>query len=60
VPIAAAAGGFVQGFAVGASTRDPATIAGVAAILTAVMIAACWMPARRASRVDPTRALRVE
>ena len=60
VPIAAAAGGFVQNFAVGASTRDPATIAGVAAILTAVMIAACWMPARRASRVDPTRALRVE
>ncbi len=30
----------------------------VPAILAAAMMASCWIPARRAARVDPTRALR--
>jgi ABC-type antimicrobial peptide transport system permease subunit len=60
VAIAVAAGGYMQSFAVGASPRDPLTIAGVCAILAMVMIAACWAPAWRASRLDPTRALRQE
>lgn len=58
--IAAFAGGFVQQFAVGATTHDLSILAGVSALLAAVMIAACWVPARRASRVDPTLTLRQE
>jgi putative ABC transport system permease protein len=58
IAIALAASGFLQGFAVGVSPRDPSILIGVPAILAAVMLAACWLPARRASRVDPIRALR--
>jgi putative ABC transport system permease protein len=37
---------------------DPRTLAAVAAILVLAAMAACWIPARRAMRVDPVRALR--
>jgi predicted permease len=56
--IALSATKFLQAFAVGVSPRDPSILIGVPAILAAVMLAACWLPARRASRVDPIRALR--
>ena len=39
---------------------DPSTFVGVAALLTAVVLAACAYPARRALRVSPTVALRME
>jgi ABC-type lipoprotein release transport system permease subunit len=39
---------------------DPLTFVGVAAVLGASAIAACYIPARRAARVDPMVALRLD
>jgi predicted permease len=44
----------------GVSTRDPLTFAGVAAVLATVALAATYVPARRAARVNPLRAIRAE
>ena len=42
------------------ATSDPATFAAIAALLIIIAHAACWIPARRATRVDPMVALRHE
>jgi predicted permease len=50
----------LQSLLYGVDAADPATIAAVVFILGAVALAAAWVPATRASRVDPIRALRYE
>ncbi|HEY1909626.1 MAG TPA: ABC transporter permease [Vicinamibacterales bacterium] len=53
-------GKLLQSLLVQTGTRDPITLGSIAALLVVVSVAACVLPARRATRLDPIAALRYE
>jgi putative ABC transport system permease protein len=50
----------LSGLLFGVSARDPITLAGIISILAAVALLACYLPARRAMKMDPLSALRYQ
>jgi putative ABC transport system permease protein len=50
--------GIMRGLLFGVAPHDPVTFVGVAAIMAVVGLIACWIPALRASRIDPAIAMR--
>jgi predicted permease len=50
----------LRGMLFDVTSNDPATFGGVALLLVAVGLGACWVPAARAARVNPATALRAE
>jgi predicted permease len=60
VALAAAVTWGISGYLFGVSSWDVITFVTIPTLLTGVALTAAWVPARRASRVDPVRALRTE
>ncbi|HWW87511.1 MAG TPA: ABC transporter permease [Vicinamibacterales bacterium] len=56
--VATAVSRLVAGLLVGVTPNDPLTISGIGVLFAVVVAAASWIPARRASRLDPIVALR--
>ena len=48
----------IQGLLFGVTPNDPITLVAVALAMAAIGVAACWLPARRAARIDPAVAMR--
>jgi putative ABC transport system permease protein len=53
-------GRLIQALLFDVSARDPVVLAVTTAILMALSLVACWVPARRASKLSPLEALRAE
>ena len=53
-----ALGRTIEGLLFGVASRDPMTLVAVAVMMSAIGLVACWLPAARASRIDPSEALR--
>ena len=60
IPAAAGSARFLESLLFGLSPYDPRALAAAAIVMTVVAIAAAYVPARRASRIDPLTALRME
>jgi putative ABC transport system permease protein len=60
LPSALAAARLLQSLLYETRAHDPLTFAAVPALLAAVSLAACYLPARRAAAVDPAVTLRAE
>jgi putative ABC transport system permease protein len=58
IALAVVAAKLVSGFLVGSGAADPVVFVGAAGLLALVTLVASFIPARRASRVDPMLALR--
>ena len=58
--LAYAGGQFFGQILYGVSPHDPMTYAAAMGLMGTVALIACWVPARRAIRVDPLTALRTE
>ena len=52
------AGGVIRGLLFGVAPHDATTLGGVAFMMAAIGIVACWIPALRAARIDPAIAMR--
>jgi putative ABC transport system permease protein len=51
---------FLQSMLIDLPASDPATFAGISFLLVAIALAACYLPARRATKIDPIVVLRCE
>jgi ABC-type antimicrobial peptide transport system permease subunit len=58
IPLALGTSGVAQNLVFGLSAADPGTLIGAAIMISAMGLAAGYLPARRATRVDPVIALR--
>jgi ABC-type antimicrobial peptide transport system permease subunit len=56
--VAVSGGRLVESLLYGVSPRDPVIVTAAAAAVVVIALVACWLPARRAARINPIQALR--